>query len=159
MNEIGITCIIVEIQFLNFLFMIQEELEKIRQQGASEDEQKRLIEQHERDLQNILNKMDADKMRMQSNLQERLKKKKDERLKNKQEELKENYKDQKREMEQKQKSEINRIKKDEVGGCILVKMMISHLETLSNFHKVLFDMLFFTLTLLCTCIKKRNLSF
>lgn len=101
-----------------------------------------MIEQHERDLQNILNKMDADKMRMQSNLQERLKKKKDERLKNKQEELKENYKDQKREMEQKQKSEINRIKKDEVGGCILVKMMVSHLEILSNFHKVLFDMLF-----------------
>lgn len=95
---------------------MQEELEKIRQQGASEDEQKRLIEQHERDLQNILNKMDADKMRMQSNLQERLKKKKDERLKNKQEELKENYKEQKKEMEQKQKSEINRIKKDEVGG-------------------------------------------
>lgn len=108
---------IVEIQFLNLLFIVQEELEKIRQQGASEDEQKRLIEQHERDLQNILNKMDADKMRMQSNLQERLKKKKDERLKNKQEELKENYKEQKKEMEQKQKSEINRIKKDEVGGC------------------------------------------
>lgn len=113
--EIGI--IIVEIQFLNLLFIVQEELEKIRQQGGSEDEQKRLIEQHERDLQNILNKMDADKMRMQSNLQERLKKKKDERLKNKQEELKENYKEQKKEMEQKQKSEINRIKKDEVGGC------------------------------------------
>lgn len=99
------------------MFIVQEELEKIRQQGGSEDEQKRLIEQHERDLQNILNKMDADKMRMQSNLQERLKKKKDERLKNKQEELKENYKEQKKEMEQKQKSEINRIKKDEVGGC------------------------------------------
>lgn len=74
-----------------------------------------MIEQHERDLQNILNKMDADKMRMQSNLQERLKKKKEERLRNKQEELKENFKDQKRELEQKQKSEINRIKKDEVG--------------------------------------------
>lgn len=29
---------------------MNEELEKIRQQGASEDEQKRLIEQHERDL-------------------------------------------------------------------------------------------------------------
>lgn len=94
---------------------LQEELEKIKQQGASDDEQKRLIEQHERDLQNILNKMDADKMRMQSNLQERLKKKKEERLRNKQEELKENFKEQKRELEQKQKSEINRIKKDEVG--------------------------------------------
>ena len=101
--------------YLTLFGSLQEELEKIKQQGASDDEQKRLIEQHERDLQNILNKMDADKMRMQSNLQERLKKKKEERLRNKQEELKENFKEQKRELEQKQKSEINRIKKDEVG--------------------------------------------
>lgn len=134
---------------------MQEELEKIRQQGASEDEQKRLIEQHERDLQNILNKMDADKMRMQSNLQERLKKKKDERLKNKQEELKENYKEQKKEMEQKQKSEINRIKKDEVGGVRHFGDDITRWNS-QQFKQIAFLYVIFTLSLLCTCIKERK---
>lgn len=117
-----------------------------------------MIEQHERDLQNILNKMDADKMRMQSNLQERLKKKKEERLKNKQEELKENYKEQKREIEQKQKSEINRIKKDEVGDVRhFGEDIISHLEIL-HFLVIFthYSLCLFILILLCTVFLLRK---
>jgi hypothetical protein len=86
----------------------------LKQQGASEDDQKRLIEQYEKDLNSLLNRMEADKIRMQSNLQERLKKKRDDRLKAKKVEMKENSEDQKHEMEMRQKAEANRLKNEEV---------------------------------------------
>lgn len=101
-------------------FCLQEEVDKLRTQGASEDDQKQLLEQHERDLQNLVNKIDADKMRMQSTLQERLKKKKIERLLAKEKELKDNASENKREFDHKQNSQLQRMKADEVGICIFV---------------------------------------
>lgn len=91
-------------------------------QGASEQDQQELIEQHERDLQNILNRMAADKIRMQSTLQEKLKKKREQRLLAKQQELMNNADDAKRELEHRQQSQIQRMKADEVNimlnfGC------------------------------------------
>ena len=92
----------------------QEEVEKIKAQGASEEEQRQLLEQHERDLQNLLNKMAADKLRQQSMLQERLKKKKEEKLRAKQDELINNADDAKRELDVRQQSKLQRMKADEV---------------------------------------------
>ena len=92
----------------------QEEVEKIKAQGASEEEQRQLLEQHERDLQNLLNKMAADKLRQQSMLQERLKKKKEEKLRAKQDELISNADDAKRELDVRQQSKLQRMKADEV---------------------------------------------
>ena len=92
----------------------QEEVEKIKAQGASEEEQRQLLEQHERDLQNLLNKMAADKLRQQSMLQERLKKKKEEKLRAKQDELINNADDAKRELDVSQQSKLQRMKADEV---------------------------------------------
>lgn len=93
---------------------IQEEVDRLKSQGASESDQRQLLEQHERDLQNLVNKIDADKMRMQSTLQERLKKKKLERLLAKEKELKDNADENKREFEHKQNSQLQRMKADEV---------------------------------------------
>ena len=89
-------------------------MEKIKAQGASEEEQRQLLEQHERDLQNLLNKMAADKLRQQSMLQERLKKKKEEKLRAKQDELINNADDAKRELDVRQQSKLQRMKADEV---------------------------------------------
>ena len=88
-------------------------MDRLKAQGASESDQKELLEQHERDLQNLVNKMDADKMRMQSTLQERLKKKKEERLRSKQKQLFENAEENRHELHQKQSSQIHRMKADE----------------------------------------------
>ena len=102
-------------QYNHVLFLSpQEEVEKIKAQGASEEEQRQLLEQHERDLQNLLNKMAADKLRQQSMLQERLKKKKEEKLRAKQDELINNADDAKRELDVRQQSKLQRMKADEV---------------------------------------------
>ena len=47
---------------------------RVQSEGASKEEQEQLLLAHEKDLQSIVNKMDADKLRMQSTLQEKLKK-------------------------------------------------------------------------------------
>lgn len=96
------------------LLCIQDEVDRLKSQGASESDQRQLLEQHERDLQNLVNKIDADKMRMQSTLQERLKKKKLERLLAKEKELKDNADENKREFDHKQNSQRQRMKADEV---------------------------------------------
>ena len=74
------------------------------------------MEQHERDLQNILNRMAADKIRMQSTLQEKLRKRREEKLRTKQNELVNNAEDAKRELEHHQHSQLQRMKADEVNS-------------------------------------------
>lgn len=58
--------------------------------------------------------MEADKIRMQSNLQERLKKRREDRMRTRKLEIKEHNDDQKHEMEMRQKAESNRLKSEEV---------------------------------------------
>ena len=60
---------LVSLWRLTKLFNLQEELEKMSQQGAGKEEQDQIVQAHQRDLQNLVNKMDADKLRMQSTLQ------------------------------------------------------------------------------------------
>lgn len=49
-------------------------MEQLKNQGASKEEQEQIMLAHERELQNLVNKIDADKLRMQSTLQEKLQK-------------------------------------------------------------------------------------
>ena len=56
-------------------------MERLQQSGASKEEQEQILAAHNRDLQNMVNKMDADKLRMQSNLQDKLDKRKKDKLK------------------------------------------------------------------------------
>lgn len=44
------------------------------QQGTSKEDQEAILKEHSKDLAKLMNKMDADRMRMQSSLEERLKK-------------------------------------------------------------------------------------
>lgn len=86
----------------------------MKQAGASDEEMQQIMAAHQRDLQTLVNKMDADKMRMQSSLQDRLKKRREEKMKHKQSQLIKVHEESKREMAEKQRSESDRFKADEV---------------------------------------------
>merc|ERR1712136_691221 len=66
---------------------IKEEIARAAAAGASEEEQQKILDQHERDVENLTNKMDREKLRMQTQLEERLKNRRKEKLKAKKEEL------------------------------------------------------------------------
>lgn len=48
---------------------IKSEIESAATTGATKDEQERLLEEHNKNLEKLVNKMDADKLRMESHLQ------------------------------------------------------------------------------------------
>ena len=48
---------------------IKSEMEQAAQGGATKDEQQRLLDEHNKNLEKLVNKMDADKLRMESHLQ------------------------------------------------------------------------------------------
>ena len=52
-------------------------MEKLSKQGASQEDQDAILKEHSKDLAKLMNKMDADRMRMQSSLEERLKKRRE----------------------------------------------------------------------------------
>ena len=91
----------------------KQEVEKLTQQGASKDQQEALLNDHAKDLAKLMNKMDADRMRMQSSLEERLRKKREERMKSKVKELESESEENKRELTEKLESESEKIKTDE----------------------------------------------
>eukprot|EP00058_Branchiostoma_floridae_P012905 XP_002598393.1 hypothetical protein BRAFLDRAFT_128123 [Branchiostoma floridae] len=93
---------------------VKEEMERVAQQGVSEDEQRRLLEQHEKDVQKLEQKMEADRMRMQSGLQERLRRRREEKRRQKEAEVQNTAEEMRREHEEKLRSEEERMKKDEV---------------------------------------------
>ena len=82
--------------------------------GTSKEEQDQIIQAHQRDLQNLVNKIDADKLRMQSNLQERLKKRREEKLKSKENKLHDKVEESKKELSEKQRSAREDRKANEV---------------------------------------------
>ena len=94
--------------------MLQDELERMAQQGASQSERDQILQAHDRDVQNLMNKIDADKMRMQSNLLERLKRRRKEKLKAKEADVSDKLEESKRDFAEKQRGEMERIKADEV---------------------------------------------
>lgn len=98
--------------------MFQDELAAMSQSGASREEQEQIMLAHQKDLQNLINKMDADKLRMQSNLQERLRKRREEKLLCKQRDMQEETGEAKRELAERQRTESERQKADEVRGLI-----------------------------------------
>lgn len=56
---------------------VKQEMEKLSKQGASQEDQDAILKEHSKDLAKLMNKMDADRMRMQSSLEERLKKRRE----------------------------------------------------------------------------------
>ena len=66
--------------------------------------------------QNLINKMDADKLRMKSSLEDKLKKRKEEKLHSKQRDLQERMEDDTREFAEKQRNAKDRAVADEVRG-------------------------------------------
>ena len=93
----------------------QDELAAMAAKGASKEEQDALLAAHQKDVQNLVTKLEADRLRMQSNLQERLKKRREEKLKTKQTAVKQEVHESRRELAEKQRSETERLKADEVS--------------------------------------------
>merc|ERR1712136_174938 len=93
---------------------IKEEIARAAAAGASEEEQQKILDQHERDVENLTNKMDREKLRMQTQLEERLKNRRKEKLKAKKEALKEEKKEAQRSVEERQKEELNKINKEQI---------------------------------------------
>ena len=99
---------------------------RLSQDGASKEEQEQILAAHQKDLQNLANKIEADKLRMQSNLQERLRKRREDKLKGKQTAVTAQVEESKKELAEKQRSEMERLKADEVGVAINVLFTLFH---------------------------------
>ena len=93
---------------------VKQEIDKMSKQGASKDEQEALLKEHSKDLAKLMNKMDADRMRMQSSLEERLAKKREEKRKAKMKELQGNMEEDKREFMEVQQAQQDRAQEEEV---------------------------------------------
>ena len=93
---------------------VKQEIAKMGQQGASKDEKDALLKEHSEDLARLMNKLDADRMRMQSSLEERLRKKRQEKRKEKMKELERVAEEEKIEHEVKQQAETERLQANEV---------------------------------------------
>lgn len=93
---------------------VKQEIDKMSKQGASKEEQEAILKEHSKDLAKLMNKMDADRMRMQSSLEERLKKRREAKRKAKVDELTNQNEEEKREFEEKIQSERDRAQAEEV---------------------------------------------
>lgn len=93
---------------------VKQEIAKMSQQGASKDEKDALLKEHSEDLARLMNKLDADRMRMQSSLEERLRKKRQEKRKEKMKELERVAEEEKIEHEGQQQAETERLQANEV---------------------------------------------
>lgn len=78
------------------------------------EERELLLKQHEHNMNMLISKMEADRLRMQSNLQGRLKQRQREKMEEKEVELKEEMIEQRRQMDNLQRREMERLKMDEV---------------------------------------------
>ena len=50
---------------------VKEEIKLLVEQGASQEDQEALLKEHSKDLAKLMNKMDADRLRMQSQLEKK----------------------------------------------------------------------------------------
>ena len=72
------------------------------------------MNEHNAEQQALINKMDADKLRMQTNLQDRLKRRREDKLKDKSQDLKQQESERRRELDQKQRNAVDQSKSHEV---------------------------------------------
>lgn len=93
---------------------LKQQIAKMTQQGASKDDKDAILEEHSKDLAKLMNKLDADRMRMQSSLEERLKKKRQEKRKGKMKDLEKTMEEEKVEHEGKQTAETERLQAQEI---------------------------------------------
>lgn len=93
---------------------VKQEMDKMSKQGASKEDQEAILKEHSKDLAKLMNKMDADRMRMQSSLEERLKKRREAKRQAKVAELTTRNEEEKKEFEEKVQSERDRAQAEEV---------------------------------------------
>lgn len=92
----------------------KQQIAKMNQQGVSKDEKDALLKEHSEDLARLMNKLDADRVRMQSSLEERLKRKRQEKRQAKVKELERTAEEEKLEHQGKQQAETERLQANEV---------------------------------------------
>lgn len=109
----------------------KQELGKLVKQGASKDEQEALLKEHNKDLAKMMNKMDSDRLRMQAQLESRLKKKREERkrskiheLEQKAKEAKSDFQDELNKEEDLMKNNVKTILRETINVDDLVKASV-----------------------------------
>ena len=95
----------------------QEEMERLKAAGASEEDQQALLKQHQHQVNSLVGKLEADRLRMQTGLQDRLRQRRQDKLQQRQEALRQDAGQQHRQLENYQQKELHRLKMDEVG-CV-----------------------------------------
>lgn len=80
--------------------------------GGSKDEQEALLKEHSKNLATLMNKMDADRIRMQSQLENRLKNKRKERKQSKLKDVERRAEEAKEEFQERLESEGDKLKND-----------------------------------------------
>ena len=86
---------------------------KVKQATGDEDEHQKILQSHNEDTQKLVNKMDAEKLRMQAELQERLRKKRESKRKSKEAEMQEDLSKKMKEREEKERIERQNLAMEE----------------------------------------------
>lgn len=93
---------------------LKDDLEKMKANGASKEEQDRLIREHEKSTDQMVARLEADRLRMQGNLQDKLKRRRQEKLKQHEGEVRDHLAEQKAELESQQRNDRARLQTDEI---------------------------------------------
>ncbi|RUS80922.1 hypothetical protein EGW08_011303, partial [Elysia chlorotica] len=93
---------------------LKDDLEKMKANGASKEEQERLIREHGKSTDQMVARLEADRLRMQGNLQDKLKRRRQEKMKQHEGEVRENLAEQKAELESQQRNDRARLQTDEI---------------------------------------------
>merc|ERR1739838_574546 len=94
--------------------MIKADVDRAAAAGASEEEQKKIIEQYQKEVNLVENKMDQERLRVQSQLEERLKKRKHDRLNSKKEELEQKQSNELQEFDEMSKLNMDQLQREQI---------------------------------------------
>ena len=90
------------------------ELAQLAERGGGAEERDQILAAHERDLQNVVNKMDADRLRMRSGLAEKLRRRREAKTADRRRHLADGADGARRELAERQRDERERWRTDEV---------------------------------------------
>ena len=117
----------------------KQDIQNMIKLGSSKEEQEAVLKQHSKDLAKVMNKMDADRMRLQSQLEERLRKKKEKRkksiikdLESKSDEARQEFTEQRGNEEDRIRNDATLMLKETINIDNLVKASIPEMEVTST---------------------------
>lgn len=87
--------------------------QKVSTLGGDREEQQKLLESHNKDTQRLINKMDANRLRMETDLQERIRRKREAKRKAKDQEVAKELQQKRKERDELERLELQRLEEEE----------------------------------------------